>query len=76
MKSEERRNMIINVLKECKSSVSASFLANKFNVTRQIIVADIALLRASGYSIVADNKGYKLNTTNSDLIKNKSIMIV
>ena len=69
MKSEERRNLIINLLKESNGSISASFLANKFNVTRQIIVADIALLRASGYSIVADNKGYKLNNTNSDFIR-------
>ena len=69
MKSEERRNLIINLLKEGNSSISASFLANKFNVTRQIIVADIALLRASGYQIIADNKGYKLNNTNSDFIK-------
>ena len=44
-------------------------MANNFSVTRQIIVADIALLRASGYQIIADNKGYKLITANNDLIK-------
>ena len=69
MKSEERRNLIITMLEENDTSISATSLANKFNVTRQIIVADIALLRATGYSIIADNKGYKLNTINTDLIK-------
>ena len=69
MKSEERRNLILNMLQESDSPISATTLANKFSVTRQIIVADIALLRATGYSIVADNKGYKLNTINKDLIK-------
>ena len=69
MKSEERRNLIIKLLEENSDSLSATFLAKKFSVTRQIIVADIALLRATGYSIIADNKGYKLNIVNNDLIK-------
>lgn len=69
MKSDERRNLIIKILEDSKISISANFLAKKFNVTRQIIVADIALLRAAGYSISADNKGYKLITLNNDLIK-------
>ena len=72
MKSDERRNLIIKILEDSKISISANFLAKKFNVTRQIIVADIALLRAAGYSISADNKGYKLITLNNDLIKKNS----
>ena len=69
MKSDERRNLIIQTLSKCNSSISATSLANNFSVTRQIIVADIALLRASGYQIIADNKGYKLITANNDFIK-------
>ena len=69
MKNDERRQIIIKILKESNVPISATFLASKFSVTRQIIVADIALLRASGYSITADNKGYKLLTFNNDLIK-------
>ena len=68
MKSEERRNLIIKLLEENSDSLSANFLAKKFSVTRQIIVADIALLRATGYSIIADNKGYKLNIVNNNYI--------
>ena len=69
MKSDERRNLIIQTLSKYNSSISATWLANNFSVTRQIIVADIALLRASGYQIIADNKGYKLITANNDFIK-------
>ena len=69
MNSEERRSLIIERLKQSKVSISASSLAKDFAVTRQIIVADIALLRAMGYSIVADNKGYVLNMLDGKNVK-------
>ena len=62
MNSEERRSRIIKRLQHSTVPISASCLAKDFAVTRQIIVADIALLRATGYSILADNKGYILNS--------------
>ena len=40
--------------------VSAAALAERFSVSRQIIVGDIALLRASGLDIVATPRGYQL----------------
>lgn len=60
MNGEERRQLIIKTLKEETKPISATCLAKKFSVTRQIIVADIALLRASGYKIRAEHKGYIL----------------
>lgn len=60
MSGESRRRSIIELLKKGSSPISATRLAEEFSVTRQIIVADIALLRASGHSISADNKGYTL----------------
>ena len=48
------------MLENASAPISATKLANEFSVTRQIIVADIALLRASGLSIIADNKGYSM----------------
>lgn len=69
MTGQERRNLIIQNLKQTKTPISATALANEFNVTRQIIVADIALLRASGYSITADNKGYLLNAVDDKNLK-------
>ena len=60
MNSEQRREKIISVLQTSDKPVSASCFANEFSVTRQIIVADIALLRASGHQIRAEHKGYVL----------------
>ena len=60
MNGENRRKSIIELLEKGSGPISATKLANGFSVTRQIIVADIALLRASGYPIVSDYKGYAL----------------
>ena len=43
--AEERRANIIHMLKNASAALSASRLAAKFGVSRQIIVGDIALLR-------------------------------
>ena len=60
MNSEQRREKIISMLQTSEKPISATYIANEFSVTRQIIVADIALLRASGHSIRAEHKGYVL----------------
>lgn len=69
MNSEERRNRILSRLNESSAPVSAGALASEFSVTRQIIVADIALLRASGESITAKSRGYVLERTYNGIIK-------
>ena len=58
MSKPERRNQIIETVKSSASPISASILAAQLNVSRQIIVGDIALLRASGHNISATPKGY------------------
>ena len=60
MDSVQRRQEIIKVLEENEMPVSAGALASRFGVTRQIIVSDIALLRANGHDITATNRGYTL----------------
>jgi len=69
MNGEERRNKILSKLQESSVPISASALASLFSVTRQIIVADIALLRASGISISAKSRGYVLDGKNDGIIK-------
>ena len=59
MKAEERRRAIAKTL-TAEHPVSATALAGQFSVSRQIIVGDIALLRAAGLDIVATPRGYKL----------------
>ena len=60
MSTEERRKNIIFELQQADKPVSASALAKKFGVSRQIIVGDIALLRASGSLIRSTPRGYVL----------------
>lgn len=55
---DERRAEITALLKQAEKPVSGSFLAQKMKVSRQVIVQDIALLRASNRNIIATNKGY------------------
>lgn len=58
MEGEERRAKILDILKERKTPVSGTSLARELSVSRQIVVGDIALLRAHGTEIIATNSGY------------------
>ena len=49
--SEKRRQEILKVLQSSQKPESASSLARRFSVSRQIIVGDIALLRAASYAL-------------------------
>ena len=60
MKGEERRKQLLNILSSSNNPVSGSTLSQELNVSRQIIVQDISLLRANGASIFSTNKGYLL----------------
>lgn len=70
MTGNERREKLLNILATESEPMSASALAKNFGVSRQIIVGDVALLRAEGYSIFASPRGYIIDSkeTNS-LIK-------
>jgi transcriptional regulator of NAD metabolism len=58
MTSDERRRAILSLLSQTKQNLSASALAAQFSVSRQVIVGDIALLRAAGNDISATPRGY------------------
>lgn len=60
MNAVQRREALSRCLTETPCPVSATALAQRFSVSRQIIVGDIALLRAAGMDIVATPRGYKL----------------
>ena len=59
-KSEARRASLLDALRSADAPVSGGQLASTLNVSRQIIVQDIALLREAGANIVATTKGYVL----------------
>lgn len=58
MESSERRKLILTHIKQSEKPVSASALATLAHVSRQIIVGDVALLRAAGHHIIATPRGY------------------
>lgn len=60
MEATSRRQAILDRLRTADRPVSASALAAGLNVSRQIIVGDIALLRAGGAEISATPRGYVL----------------
>ncbi|TDT45993.1 transcription repressor NadR [Fonticella tunisiensis] len=60
MKGDDRRRSILNLLKGSRDPIKGSELSTKLNVTRQVIVQDIALLRAEGNDIIATPQGYIL----------------
>lgn len=64
MKGELRRNSILQYLARADAPVPAKLLSEKFGVSRQIIVKDIAALREIGEPISAHSKGYVLQKTN------------
>lgn len=60
MEAASRRQAILDRLRTADRPVSASALAAELNVSRQIIVGDIALLRAGVAEISATPRGYVL----------------
>lgn len=58
MNSESRRNVIDERLSVSKKPIKGNALAEEFGVTRQVIVKDIAILRAKGENIIATPEGY------------------
>ncbi|MBE6910263.1 MAG: transcription repressor NadR [Ruminococcaceae bacterium] len=69
MRSEKRRSAVLEVLRKTREPVSASALAAEFRVSRQIIVGDIALLRAAGESIAATPRGYVIETVPDGIVR-------
>ncbi|MDB8805939.1 MULTISPECIES: transcription repressor NadR [Romboutsia] len=66
MTGSDRRDKILNLLKNKNKAVSGSKLSSELNVSRQVIVGDVALLRASGIHIISTPRGYILNDNKED----------
>ena len=62
MDAASRRRAIARALEEASFPVAASALGEKLGVSRQIIVGDVALLRAGGMDIIATPRGYVLGS--------------
>ena len=62
----DRKTRIMEIISSSDKPVSASKIAKELGVSRQIIVGDVALLRASGEDITATPRGYILDTNRSN----------
>lgn len=60
MTGEQRRKQILEILQQNTEPVSGTFLAKELQVSRQVIVQDMALLRAADVEILTTHKGYLL----------------
>ena len=58
MKGKERRKEIAALIMSEQEPLSGTVLSERLGVSRQIIVQDIAMLRAEGYDILSTHQGY------------------
>lgn len=61
MTGEERRERILTSIRSAITPISGAALAKECQVSRQVVVQDIALLRAAGFDIVSTTRGYLLH---------------
>ena len=61
MTGSDRRSAIVERIRNSDVPVSGKTLAAAFDVSRQVIVQDIALISAAGYDIISTNRGYIIN---------------
>lgn len=64
MNGNTRREKLIEIIQGRTKPISGGELAQMLGVSRQVIVQDIALLRASNFDIISTTKGYLLYQTN------------
>lgn len=69
MNAIQRRDNIESILTISTKPYKGHILAEKLGVTRQVIVRDIAILRAEGKNIIATPEGYLIPKSQSNKIK-------
>jgi len=69
--SEERRRLLVEKLTQSRDPITGSDLAEFYGVSRQVIVQDIAIIRAKGVPVLATSSGYLIQSksTKDRLIK-------
>lgn len=58
MNGKERREQIIDLLRNSEKPIPGTELARQLDVSRQVIVQDMALIRANGIDVTSTNRGY------------------
>ena len=76
MTGEMRRSQMLQLLKERTAPISGTALAKAFHVSRQVIVQDIALMRAENHRILSTNKGYLCRSAEQENTQPKRVFFV
>jgi uncharacterized protein len=69
MEGSKRREQLLKILNEQTEPISGGELSRLLGVSRQVIVQDIALLRASDYNIFSTTKGYLIYHSDTPRVK-------
>lgn len=67
MSSSQRQALIINRLQQASKPITGSEFAKEANVSRQVIVQDISILKVKKEPIIATSRGYVLESANEDM---------
>jgi len=71
---EERRQFILDWLKKTTEPLTGQVIAEKTNVSRQIVVQDISLLKARNEPVMATSQGYVYLTEQRSTLSFKKII--
>ena len=63
MSGNERREQILKILKNSEKPIPGTELAKMLDVSRQVVVQDMALIRANGIEVTSTNRGYVVHET-------------
>ncbi|MDO5292610.1 MAG: transcription repressor NadR [bacterium] len=74
MDGKERRDKIVELLGSSADAISGNQLAKILGVSRQVVVQDIALLRATNKNIISTTRGYMLYIV-EDLKATRSFLV-
>ena len=76
MTGEQRRTEIRQMLQQTQQPLTGTALARELHVSRQVIVQDIALMRAEHLPILSTNKGYLLRSDAAQASQPKRVFFV
>ena len=68
MSAQQRRAQLVALLQDSNLPITGANLANMLGVSRQVIVTDVAILRAKGTQILATPQGYMLTGNSGDKV--------
>lgn len=64
----ERQRQLSNLLTQATEPITGTELSARLGVTRQVVVHEIAILRAQGLQVISTPRGYLLHTNDAPVV--------